>query len=117
MDTKIHKAIELSEYRATLSNQIQNLKYQTKTKLIYSTNGGSFNVTPELIGFVFAMKDAKELVILDSSETPIHIDNPKVFLKEIKKLYTTITSKAESEYTKLRNARKTENISNVNLGE
>lgn len=117
MDTRIKKAIEFAEYRATLSNQIQNLKYQTKTKLIYSINGGSFEVSQELIAFVFAMKDSADLVLLDINQTPIKITDVKSFLKEIKKRYKTVTDQAEQEFVKLRSARKVEKIVDLDLGE
>ena len=52
MSERLTKALEFANYRQTLNNQIASLRSKTQTRLVLSTNGGTFTVSQELITFV-----------------------------------------------------------------
>ena len=66
-----------------------NLKVKTQNLLNFSSNGGTFKVSQELIGFVkFVVDSGKDTtVILDKNDIPVRIDDTKKFLEDISSLY------------------------------
>lgn len=110
MDPRIKTALTFAEYRSTLNNQIQQIKFKLKSQLLYSKHGGTFEVSPALIGFLEAMKHEKELVVMDINNTPIKIANVHDFLVNIKQVYVTATNKAHCDFERLRRARKVESL-------
>ena len=74
--------------------QKQILKNKSEALLSYSTQGGTFKVTQELIAFVgtFVQQGYDEIVLLDVNENPTKIDDLKSFLTEITPRYFEVTN-------------------------
>lgn len=107
MDARLKKALEFSNYRQTLNNQMQALKIKAQTDLSYSKNGGSFAIDRSLITFIKAVIDEgqEEVVILDKNDTPILIDDLDEFYEEILSRYFEVTNEYKEQYEKIRRAR------------
>ena len=107
MDPKLERALEFSQYRETLNNQMQALKSQVEAKLLYSINGGTFKVSAELITFVNLLisKGQTESVLLDVNTTPILIDDLVEFHTDLLSRYHEVTNDYLTQYNKIRKAR------------
>lgn len=115
MDEKLQKALEFSNYRQTLNNQINQLKMRTQGELIYAKNGGAFTINRELICFFeyVVSKKFKEVAILDDNEIPVQITNPKEFLNDITVRYFEVVNDYHSEYQQIRKSRNVKSIVNL----
>lgn len=107
MDPKLERALEFSQYRETLNNQMQALKSQVEAKLMHSVNGGTFKVSPELITFVELLinKGQSESVILDINDTPILITDLEDFQTDILSRYHEVTNDYLTQYESIRKSR------------
>jgi hypothetical protein len=112
MDEKLIKALEFSNYRQTLNNQLHKVKVRTQGLLIYAKNGGSFEITQQLIVFLdyLVRQDITEASILDSNVMPIYIDDIPAFLKEITSRYFEITNDYLKEFQQIRKSRNVKSI-------
>lgn len=115
MSTKLTKALEFANYRATLNNQKAQLKVKTQSLLSYSINGGSFTIDIPLITFCKQLVEEgqKEVVLLDIYKNPIKVDVQK-FYEEIHSRYFEVTNEYYAEYEKLRQSRKVHKILDLN---
>lgn len=108
MDSRLEKALQFSNYRTTLYAQLENLKLKTQNDLMYSHNGGTFEITRDLISFCYALMgdDQSDTVLLDVNDLPILISDLKTFTDDIYSKYFEAMNEYYVEYEKLRKARK-----------
>lgn len=112
MDTRLKQALEFSNYRQTLNNQLQELKIRAKTSLTVSKNGGSFIIDRSFLNFIKLLVDEKQIeaVILDRNETPILItDLGDLYTKSLS-LYSEVTNDYYAQYEKIRKQRSVKKI-------
>lgn len=109
---RLAKALDFSNTMQTFNLAKNNLKVKTQNLLSYSTNGGTFTVTQELIAFVNIAVVAKKesLILLDKNDIPIQIDNVTEFLEDISSLYFEVINEYYNDYQKLRSSRKIEKV-------
>ena len=109
---RLAKALDFSNTMQTFNLAKNNLKVKTQNLLSYSTNGGTFTVTQELIAFVNMAVIAKKesLILLDKNDIPIQIDNVTEFLEDISSLYFEVINEYYNDYQKLRSSRKIEKV-------
>lgn len=112
MDNKLSTALEFSNYRHTLSVQLNILKTKIKNDLLYSINGGTFEITPELISFLQILhNDGKaSTVILDINYIPIQLSDIHTTLQILKTTYESVTTEYLTQYNKIRQARTVSSI-------
>lgn len=112
MDPKLEKALSFANYRETLSNQINAAKEQAKSKLMYSINGGVFVVDRGLISFVEVLISRKqtEAVLLDVNDTPVLIKDLEDFQDDIISRYAEVTNSLLEQYTRLRQSRSVQKL-------
>jgi hypothetical protein len=82
-------------------------------RLTYAQAGGVFNVDQTLIVFVQMLLDkgrANGVVLLDSNENPIVIDDLEKFRDEIFDRYFSATLEYQQEYQKLKSSRTVEKL-------
>lgn len=116
MEETLKKALEFSNYRKTFAIQRKTLKEKIDAKLTYGFNGGIFKIDRTLLNFVEMMiyKDRSEnVVILDSNENPILIENLVDFREEIFDRYFSATFEYYEEYQKIKKARSVESLLEV----
>lgn len=89
IDERLQAALAQSNYRITLVNQKQNALLKLQKNSMYSINGGTFSITPELISFVTSLlhlgKD--EAILLDINKNPISIVDLQDFADTIVQVY------------------------------
>jgi hypothetical protein len=119
MSSKLTKALEFANYRTTLNVQHNALKAKVQTLLNYSINGGTFNISQELISFVKLLLDREysDAVLLDVYNNPIKIDDLNDFLDEILSRYFEAVNEYHTEYQKLRKARKVHKLIELEIDE
>jgi len=108
MDERLERALEFSNYRVTLHQQLETLKFKMRNGLTHSCNGGTFHISQELIGFCnsLILDEQTESVLLDINELPILIPDLPEFYEEIYSKYFETLNEYSAEYEKLRKARK-----------
>lgn len=109
---RLAKALDFSNTMQTFNLAKNNLKVKTQNLLSYSTNGGTFRVSQELIGFMqFVVQNKKtNTVILDKNDIPIQIEDTEKFLEDISSLYFEAVNDYYNDYQKLRSSRKIEKV-------
>lgn len=109
---RLAKALDFSNTMQTFNLAKNNLKVKTQNLLSYSTNGGTFRVSQELIGFMqFVVQSGKtETIILDKNDIPIQITDTEKFLEDISSLYFEAVNEYYNDYQKLRSSRKIEKV-------
>lgn len=115
MTDKLTKALEFANYRTTLNVQHNNMKARTQTLLSYSLNGGTFNITEQLISFVDVLlrKDHDSAVLLDSFNNPIHISDLNEFHENIISRYFEAVNEYYADYSKLKKSRKVHKLVDI----
>ena len=109
---RLEKALDFSNTMQTFNLAKNNLKVKTQNLLSYSTNGGTFRVTQDLIGFMsFVVSSGKtETILLDKNDIPIKIEDTEKFLEDISSLYFEAVNEYYNDYQKLRSSRKIEKV-------
>jgi hypothetical protein len=113
MDDRLTKALEFSNYRQTLAIQRKTLKEKINAKLTYGYNGGLFKIDRDLLTFVQVLLSngrSDNVVLLDSNDNPILIQNLESFKDEIFDRYFTSTYEYLEEYTKIKSSRTVEKL-------
>lgn len=113
MDERLKKALDFANYRQTFTVQRKTLKEKIDAQLTYGFNGGLFKIDQTLINFVHTLKQfnrTENVVLLDSNENPILIENLEEFEEEIFDRYFTATNEYYEEYKKLKSSRSVEKL-------
>jgi len=115
MSNKLTKALEFANYRSSLNIQHNNMKARVQTLLSYSTNGGTFIISHELISFVKLLVDREmpDAVLLDVYNNPIQIENLDTFLEELISRYFEATNEYFADYSKLKKSRKVHKLIDI----
>lgn len=113
MEERLKKAMEHANYAATLSVARKNLDLRYRSDLLFSVNGGTFTVTPQLMCFVDLVQrqnDSDSAVFVDDKGIPIRIDDLKQFADDISQVYYRASNSYHFEFEKLRKARNVKTI-------
>lgn len=116
MDQRLEKALEFSHYQQTLAIQRKTLKEKISARLTYGFNGGIFKINRDLLTFVQVLLDNNRkngIVLLDSNENPILIDDLESFKDEIFDRYFTSTYEYYEEYEKIKKSRTVEKLLDI----
>ena len=113
MDERLEKAFGVANYMATLSNQRRIILEEYNQSLIYYSNGATFKINQELIGFVKTLIDfdhIENVVITDSNNFPTLIRNLKTFLDDIIDKDMSATEQYASKFNEIKVKRKIADI-------
>jgi hypothetical protein len=112
MNERLEKALEFANYRQTLNTQLHKIKIKADGSLILAKNGGTFSVSPELIGFLDYLNriGMTEAAVLDRNRVPVQISDLPEFLKEVTTRYFEVTNDYLKEYQTIRKARNIKSI-------
>lgn len=113
MDERLQKALDFSNYRQTFSIQRKLLKEKIEAKLTYGFNGGLFKIDKTLMTFVQMLCDQDRtsgVVLLDSNDNPILVDDLLKFKEEIFDRYFSSTFEFYEEYQKIKKSRSVEKL-------
>jgi len=109
---RLERALEFSNTMQTFNLNKNNLKVKTQNLLNYSSSGGTFKVSQELINFInmIVVSGKDEVILLDKNDIPIKIEDTKKFLEDISSLYFEVINEYYNDYQKLRSSRKIEKV-------
>ena len=113
MNERLQQALDFSNYKQTLALQRKDLKEKVDAKLTYGFNGGIFKIDRELLNFVNTLcsKGRTEgIILLDSNENPIKIDNLESFQDEIFDRYFTTVYEYHEQYEQIKKSRTVEKL-------
>lgn len=113
MHEQLKKALEFANYQQTFSIQRRMLKEKIEAKLTYGYSGGFFHIDRNLLTFVEVLCNKGRttgVVILDSNENPILIDDLEVFKDEIFSRYFEATYEYFESYQSLKKSRSVEKL-------
>ena len=115
MDEALEKALDFSNFTATLNAQKRILHEKYLGDLVIYSNSGKFTVSNELLNFCFMLTSTSinKTVLIDDNRTPIHIDDVKEFMLKATQHYTDATNKYLDEYKILSTKRSVEGLVDV----
>lgn len=116
MDPRLQKALEFSNYQETVNTQKKLLKERVKSNLMYGCNGGIFYIDTSLLTFIqslITLGRIDNVVLLDSNETPVMIEDLNVFKDEIYDRYFCSVQEYFNEYEKIKKSRSIEKLLNL----
>ena len=89
IDKRLNEALVAANYRITLNTQKKNAYLKLQKNLTLSMNGGTFNVTQELISFVAALiySGRADAILVDVNGNPIEIVDLQDFSEKIVDTY------------------------------
>lgn len=94
MEDRLQQALAFANYKQTLNNQLQKLKINTESQLMYAEAGGKFTINRELICFFdYLVRIGKtEASVIDDNGSPILISDVKAFLEKITTRYFEVVN-------------------------
>lgn len=113
MDTRLQEALEFSNYKNTFNIQRKTLQEKADAQLTYGCNGGLFKIDHSLITFVQMLIDQdriKNVVILDSNQNPILIENMEDFKDELFDRYFSVVNEFYAKVSDLKKTRSVEKL-------
>ena len=115
MDNNYEKALEFANYQYTLSLKQKQLQEKIEARLTYGLNGGLFKIDQTLINFVeflISKKRINNIVLLDSHNRPVLIEDLIEFQSEILDRYFSSVNEYFDEYQKIKKQRSVEKLVN-----
>lgn len=115
MNSSYEKALEFANYQYTLSLKQKQLQEQNEARLTYGFNGGLFKIDQTLINFVeflISKNRVNDVVLMDSHNRPILIQNLNEFQAEILDRYFSSVNTYFEEFQKIKKQRSVEKLIN-----
>jgi hypothetical protein len=113
MDQQLKDALDFANYQQTFSIQKKVLKERIAAQLTYGFNGGLFRIDRTLLTFV-DMLCAKDrisgVVLLDTNENPVLVDDLEEFRDEIFRRYFEVTNEYFEQNQKIKKSRSVEKL-------
>lgn len=112
MEERLQKALEFSNYRLTLNNQLHKARTRAESLLTIAKNGGTFKINQEFICFLdyLVRTGTTKAPLLDTNNIPIEILDIPTFLEEITVRYFEVTNDYLQEYHMIRKSRSVKSI-------
>lgn len=113
MQEQLKTALEFANYQQTFSIQRKQLKEKIDIKLTYGFNGGLFRIDQQLLTFVDMLCNngrTSGVVIIDSNNNPVLVENMTEFKDEIFSRYFEATSEYFEKYQALKKSRSVEKL-------
>lgn len=113
MQEQLKKALEFANYKQTFSIQRKILKEKIEARLTYGFNGGLFKINQTLLTFVDMLVNngrTSGVVLLDTNENPILVDDLEEFKAEIFSRYFEATTEYFEQYQTLKKSRSVEKM-------
>ena len=112
MDEKLEKALDFSNFTATLNAQKRILHEKYLSTLVMYSNNGKFTITKELLNFCFMLvsKDINKTVLIDDNRTPIQIEDVEAFMLQATQHFTDANNMYLDEYKALSTKRSVEGL-------
>ena len=113
MDERLKKALEFSKFQKTLAVEKQNLKNKLKSSLILNYQNNIFEITLDLLNALKLFKKDKYIILQDTNDIPVKIENIKEFQLEALQKYKIAQDNYFEDYNKLKKLRNTVKIVDI----
>lgn len=114
MDPRLKVVLDDVNHIDSINNQKRFLKEKFQEDIVLFYNGGKFTITNSFIAFAKEASESNINYIVDDSDIPVEIENPKDFYKKVLDTYTQATTKYYTEYDLLvKNSRKIEDLLSI----
>lgn len=113
MNEHLKSALDFANYQQTFSIQRKILKEKLNARLTYGINGGLFCIDQSLLVFVDSLCNngrTSGVILLDSNETPILVDDLVAFKDEIYSRYFEATNDYYENIQALKKSRSVEKL-------
>ena len=112
MDERLKKALEMSNYIATLNNQKQIASEKFQESLILYQSGSKITVSQSLIAFCSSLvaNGQTDVIIVDDNNMPVKIDNLGDFSDNILELYNNAAQEYFNQIESLKKQRSVEKL-------
>lgn len=116
MDIRLQEALDFSNYRLTLSTQLNNLKIKLKSDLLFTYQNAIFSADLSQINYCKTLLDGtvKEFPFEDVNGAPVLIDNLNEFYTEMNKVYQRAMIAYHKEYAAVAKSRNIKKIVEYN---
>ncbi len=116
MDESLEKAFAIANYMSTLSNQRRIASEEFNQSIVYYINGGTFQISGELITFAKTMLDTgytHDVPFIDANGFPIVVPDVQKFFDEILLKYITSLNEYSIKFADLKAKRKVADLVNL----
>jgi hypothetical protein len=112
MDQRLKKALEMSNYVATLNNQKQLAYDKFQESLVLYHSGSQITITPSLIAFCTSLvaSGTVETIIVDDNNSPVAITELGDFAEKILEIYNSSTKEFLETSNNLKKQRSVEKL-------
>ena len=111
MDTLFLQEVEqFSNLKTSLDVKKRNAFEKAQNKLNFAFNGGLFKADPNTILFVKLHDKARDLILIDSNDTPVHINDIETFLSKAESLYYEAMNEYHVLYESLKKQRSVKKV-------
>lgn len=116
MDTRLQEALDFSNYRLTLSTQLDNLKIKLQNDLLVTYQNAVFVASKESILFCnhLTQQDIKQFPFEDINGRPVMIDDVEKFKRLLDTIYRRSMVDYYNEYTAISKARNIKKVVGYN---
>ena len=115
MDEALEKALEFSNFTATLNGQKRILHEKYLDDLVLYYGNGKFSISKETLNFAYMLvsSNINNTILVDDNKTPINIEDIKDFHKLALQKYADATAKYLTAYKDLSTKRSVESLVDV----
>ena len=111
MDQEFLKQVEqFSNLKTALETKKRNALEKAKNKLIFAYNGGLFCADPQTILFAKIHNNARNLIMLDTNNTPILVEPVDEFIAKAESCYYEAMNEYHVLYEQLKKQRSVKKI-------
>ena len=111
MDTSFIQEVEqFANLKTSLDVKKRNAFDKAQNKLNFAFNGGLFKADPHTILFSKLHDKSRDLILLDSNETPVHIQNIDEFINKAESLYYEAMNEYHLLYEQLKRQRSVKKV-------
>ena len=113
MDAKFLKQVEkFSNLKTALETKKRNAIEKANNKLVFAWNGGLFRADQQTILFAKTHDATRDLIMLDTNETPIKIDAVQDFIVKAESCYFEAMNEYYLLYEQIKTQRSVEKLMN-----
>ena len=113
MDAEFIKQVEqFSNLNSALETKKLNALEKAKNKFVFAFDGGLFRADPQTILFAKTHDDSRDLILLDTNNTPILITSVDEFIAKAESCYYEAMNEYHVLYEQLKKQRSVQKIIN-----
>ena len=113
MDTEFLKEVEkFTNLKSAIDTKKRNAFEKAQNKLIFALDGGLFKANPETIMFAKSYDSNRDLILIDTNNTPIKVQNKDEFVMKAESCYYEAMNEYHALYNNLKQQRSVSKVMN-----